>query len=142
MRSLIFTLLMLLTGPLWAASCLETARAINHDLRPRLDAAELAEVLTSLNRSGQLPGKFVTKRQANAGGWKPGSDLWETQPGKSIGGDRFGNRERALPAGQYQEADLDYKGGKRGAKRIVFSRERRFVTIDHYQTFREVPACQ
>ena len=50
---------------------------------------------------------------------------------------------RQLPYGQWREADLDYKGGHRGAKRLIFSREgRRFVTVDHYRTFTEIPACQ
>ncbi|XLM21567.1 ribonuclease, partial [Chromobacterium piscinae] len=71
----------------------------------------------SLDRDGRLPDKFVTKRQAQDAGWKPGRSLWSVAglQGKSIGGDRFGNYEKRLPAGQWQEADLNYKGGKRGA---------------------------
>ena len=43
----------------------------------------------------------------------------------------------------WREADLDYKGGRRGAKRLVFSNDgRRMVTVDHYDTFTEVPACR
>ena len=58
-------------------------------------------------------------------------------PGKSIGGDRFGNYERRLPAGSYKECDIDTKGKKsRGAKRIVFSNDGLiYYTDDHYETF-------
>ncbi|WP_333583830.1 ribonuclease domain-containing protein, partial [Rivihabitans pingtungensis] len=45
-------------------------------------------------------------------------------------------------AAEWTEADLDYRGGKRNAKRLVFSARQRFVTTDHYQTFVEIPACQ
>jgi guanyl-specific ribonuclease Sa len=74
-------------------------------------------------------------------------DLWKVKnlKGKSIGGDRFGNRERQLPDGgrKWREADLDYKGGQRGAKRLLYSDDGlRMVTVDHYATFREVPACR
>jgi ribonuclease T1 len=96
-------------------------------------------------RSGQLPDQFIPKRQAQAAGWQPGRSLWSVPglQGKSIGGDRFGNYEKQLPKGQWQEADLNYKGGKRGAYRLVFSRDgQRFVSVDHYQHFIEVPACQ
>ncbi len=47
--------------------------------------------------SGALPKNFITKRQARALGWQGGS-LEPYAPGKSIGGDRFGNYERRLPA--------------------------------------------
>lgn len=125
-----------------ATSCRDVAEKLNASLHPRVDTAELADVLTSLNRSGQLPGKFIGKRQAQEAGWRPGKNLWHVLPGRSIGGDYFGNREGRLPKARYAEADLDYRGGKRGGKRIVFSRESRFVTVDHYQTFIEVPSCQ
>jgi guanyl-specific ribonuclease Sa len=87
----------------------------------------------------------VTKKQARSAGWSAGKDIWSVKSlkGKSIGGDTFGNFEKRLPKGRWREADLDYKGGKRGAKRIVFSADgRRTITVDHYQTFQEVPACR
>jgi len=63
--------------------------------------------------------------------------------GSSIGGDRFQNREGRLSDNQWREADLDYKGGRRGAKRLIFSQDgKRFVTVDHYRTFMEVPQCR
>lgn len=131
----------------FAASCREAAQALNQRLQPKIDEAELAGMLDALNesRNAQLPGKFVTKRQAQQAGWRPGRDLWRVPVlgGKSIGGDRFGNREGRLPRGDWREADLDYQGGHRGAKRLLFSRDGlRSVTVDHYQTFAEVPPCR
>ncbi|MBS1154905.1 MAG: putative ribonuclease precursor [Proteobacteria bacterium] len=142
MRSLFLLLFSLACHLASAASCEDTANALNQRLNPKINAVELAGILTHLNRSGRLPDQFVTKKAATAAGWRPGSNLHATQPGKSIGGDRFGNYEKRLPGGQYTEADLDYRGGKRGAKRFVFSRAQRFVTVDHYNTFLEVPPCQ
>ncbi|SFN35351.1 ribonuclease [Formivibrio citricus] len=142
MRIILIALLMLASQLAQAVSCREVAEKLNAALNPRVDAVELASVLSSLQQTGQLPDKFVTKRQAQQAGWQPGRNLWQTLPGKSIGGDYFGNREGRLPKSRYTEADLDYRGGKRGGKRIVFSRERRYVTVDHYQTFTEVPPCR
>ena len=130
-----------------AANCREAVHALNQRLQPKIDEAELANMLDVLNgsRNAQLPGKFVTKRQAQQTGWRPGRDLWNVPAlrFKSIGGDHFGNREGRLPRGDWREADLDYRGGHRGAKRLLFSRDGlRRVTVDHYQTFIEVPPCR
>lgn len=130
-----------------AASCREAAHLLNQRLQPKIDEAELANMLETLNesRNAQLPGKFVTKRQAQQTGWRPGRDLWNVPAlrFRSIGGDHFGNREGRLPRGDWHEADLDYQGGHRGAKRLLFSRDGlRRVTVDHYQTFVEVPPCR
>ncbi|MDH3237450.1 MAG: ribonuclease [Deltaproteobacteria bacterium] len=132
-----------------AEPCESAVHALNGRLSPGIDEKELVSVLQSLAASSnrKLPPNFVTKGQARKRGWRPGRDLWEMPDlrGKSIGGDRFQNREGNLPDGgrRWREADLDYKGGKRGAKRLVFSDDgRRMVTVDHYQTFTEVPACR
>lgn len=92
--------------------------------------------------SGALPKNFITKRQARELGWQ-GGPLEPYAPGKSIGGDRFGNYERRLPAlndGSYKECDIDTKGRPRGAKRLVFTSKgkRIYYTDDHYRTFKEV----
>ncbi len=132
-----------------AETCESVVHALNQRLSPGIDEEELVSVLRSLAASGNrmLPPNFVTKGQATKRGWRPGRDLWETPGlrGKSIGGDRFQNRERNLPDGRrsWREADLDYRGGKRGAKRLVYSDDgKRMVTVNHYQTFTEVPACR
>jgi ribonuclease T1 len=127
--------------------CLAAVKALNQKLAVKIDEVELLDILASLKTTQRLPDKFVTKAQASKLGWKPGQDLWKKKKlyGKSIGGDRFQNRENRLPGGRqpYFEADLDYKGGKRNAKRLIFTRDARcYVTVDHYQTFIEVPPCR
>ena len=92
--------------------------------------------------NGALPRNFITKSAARALGWH-GGPLEPYAPGKSIGGDRFGNYERRLPrlnGGYYRECDIDTKGRPRGAKRLVFTQkgQRIYYTDDHYQTFKEV----
>jgi hypothetical protein len=130
-----------------AEPCETVVAAVNQRLSPRIDEQELVGMLRSLNSSHdrKLPSKFVTKKEAKGQGWRPGKDLWSVSAlrGASIGGDRFGNRERRLPDNSWREADLDYKGGRRGAKRLVFSGDGvRYVTVDHYRTFVEVPSCR
>lgn len=92
---------------------------------------------------GSLPARYVTKREAEALGWRPGDDLCRVARGRVIGGDRFHNRERRLPEARgrsWREADLDFDCGRRGARRLVFSSDGLiFVTLDHYESFREVP---
>ena len=90
---------------------------------------------------GKLPANFITKSQAESLGWE-GGPLWDYAPGKSIGGDVFGNREGLLPkkSGRtWYECDIDYKGESRGAKRIVFSNDGLvYYTDDHYESFTQI----
>jgi ribonuclease T1 len=137
------------TPPAWAERCEAVVKELNHSLHPRVDERELFVILKVLNETDnqRLPPKFVTKDEARKLGWNPGSNLWgyDRLKGKSIGGDIFGNREGKLSNGKrrWREADLDYKGGKRGAKRILYSSDGlRMITVDHYKTFKEVPPCQ
>jgi len=105
-----------------------------------------ARTIWHVHMTGRLPACYLTKRAARDRGWRPGTNLWQVAPGTAIGGDRFSNREGRLPAAyRYVEADLDYRGGHRGAKRLVFARSTRgrwrlWVTVDHYRTFVRVPA--
>lgn len=143
--SLLLLLAALSLPALAQPSCTDAAAQANRQSGNKLDTAELSDALLSLNRDGRLPDKFVTKRQAQDAGWKPGRSLWSVPAlkGKSIGGDRFGNYEKRLPAGKWQEADLNYKGGKRGAYRLVFSKQGlRYVSVDHYNNFIEVAPCR
>lgn len=92
---------------------------------------------------GHLPDNYITKAEAQALGWdNTKGNLKKVAPGKSIGGDRFGNYEGQLPKAskrKYFECDIDYKSGKRNAKRIVFSNDGLvFYTDDHYQTFQQL----
>ena len=130
-----------------AQSCEKIVRSVNERLSPRINEKELVEVLRYLNATDhkKLPPHFLNKREARSWGWRPGKDLWSVKGlrGCSIGGDRFHNREGQLPDDQWREADLDYRGGRRGGKRLVYSRSGdRFVTVDHYQTFLEVEPCE
>ena len=90
---------------------------------------------------GELPENFITKREAQELGWDR-NYLSDVAPGMSIGGDRFGNYEGKLPrAGgrKFFECDANYRGGKRGAERIVYSNDGRvWYTKDHYETFTEL----
>jgi hypothetical protein len=108
--------------------------------------AAAARTFWHVHVTGRLPGCYLTKRAAARRGWRRGTSLWRVAPGAAIGGDHFSNREGRLPAAyRYVEADLDYRGGHRGAKRLVFARStkgrwRLWVTVDHYRTFVRVPA--
>ena len=98
------------------------------------------EVALYLHRYGHLPENFITKAEARDLGWDSGrGNLQEAAPGKSIGGDRFGNYEGNLPEAEgrvYHECDIDYTGGTRNAKRIVYSNDGYiYYTDDHYNTF-------
>lgn len=87
-----------------------------------------------------LPSNYITKDEAKELGWvsKEGN-LGEVAPGKSIGGDYFGNYEELLPeedGREYRECDIDSDGGYRGAKRIVYSNDGLiYYTEDHYESF-------
>ncbi len=98
------------------------------------------EVAAYLNEFGHLPDNFITKQEAQALGWESKEgNLDEVAPGKSIGGDYFGNYEEVLPDAEgrtYHECDIDYEGGFRNAKRIVYSDDGLiYYTEDHYETF-------
>ncbi len=97
------------------------------------------EVALYIHTYGHLPDNFITKKQAQALGWE-GGKLEPYAPGKSIGGDYFGNYEGQLPkkkGRKYFECDIDTQGKKsRGAKRIVYSNDGLvYYSDDHYETF-------
>lgn len=101
------------------------------------------EVALYIHTYGKLPVNYITKKQAEELGWDPEKgNLSDILPGMSIGGNVFGNYEGALPrAGgrRYFECDIDYEGGYRGAKRIVYSNDGLvFYTEDHYNTFEQI----
>ena len=101
------------------------------------------EVALYIETYGELPDNYLTKDEAYALGWnsKEGN-LWEVADGMSIGGDIFGNREGLLPESDsriYYECDIDYEGGYRNGKRIVFSNDGLiYYTEDHYESFEEL----
>lgn len=97
------------------------------------------EVALYIHTYGKLPQNFIKKNEAKKLGWEGGS-LEPYAPGRSIGGDRFGNYEGLLPEAEgrrYTECDIDTMGrSSRGAKRIVFSNDGLiYYTGDHYKSF-------
>lgn len=111
--------------------------------RDVLQGAEEVAIVEHIIAHGSLPDSFITKNQARDLGWVASEgNLRKVAPGKSIGGDRFMNREKELPDApgrKYFEADLNYHGGSRGAERLVYSSDGLiFVTRDHYRSFQEV----
>lgn len=101
------------------------------------------EVAEYIDLYGELPENYITKNEARELGWvaKEGN-LWDVAPNASIGGDYFGNFEELLPEApgrDYYEADIEYEGGHRNAKRLVFSNDGLyFYTEDHYDSFDEI----
>ena len=97
------------------------------------------DVAEYLHAYGRLPGNFITKKEAQALGW-PGGDLWKYAPGKSIGGDYFGNYEGLLPKDtRYHECDVNYAGGSRGAERLIYGDDGSiYYTDDHYASFTQL----
>lgn len=88
----------------------------------------------------RLPDNYITKKEAEKLGWDSSKgNLWDVAPGMSIGGSKFGNYEGLLPEDddrQYYECDIDYEGGYRNAKRIVYSNDGLiYYTEDHYESF-------
>ncbi len=99
-----------------------------------------ATVAAYIYTFNKLPSNFITKKEAEQLGWVSSKgNLTDVAPGKSIGGDRFGNYEGQLPKGNYRECDVNYKSGRRGAERIIFSKDGDiYYTKDHYSTFEKL----
>lgn len=98
------------------------------------------EVADYIHLFDHLPDNYITKSEAKKLGWiAEEGNLWDVTDHKSIGGDKFQNYEMKLPKAdkrQYYECDIDYEGGQRNAKRIVFSNDGLiYYTEDHYNTF-------
>ena len=96
-----------------------------------------------IHEYGHLPSNYISKTKAKKAGWvSTKGNLWDVLPGMSIGGSELYNDEGALPdaAGRrWTECDIDYEGGYRNAKRIVFSNDGLvFYTDDHYKTFEQL----
>ena len=90
-----------------------------------LPVTDPQQIVDYLDIYGELPENFITKNEAKALGWDSRYNyVGEVAPGKSIGGDRFGNYEGLLPekkGRKWFECDANYRGKKRGAERVLFS---------------------
>ncbi len=158
-------IVLLLTVALLLSSCtanaLETAKKKKNTAAPQATAVvetptavpeptatpgpldEAQRIADYIFEHGELPDNSITKKQAQALGWDSAFNyVSDVAPGKSIGGDYFGNYEQKLPAvksRKYYEADCFYKGGKRNAYRIIYSTDGHvWYTEDHYNTFIEL----
>ena len=108
-----------------------------------LPVTDPQQIVNYLALYGELPENFITKNEARDLGWDSRYNyVGEVAPGKSIGGDRFGNYEGLLPEAKgrtWYECDANYRGKKRGAQRVLFSSDGLYYyTDDHYQTFTEM----
>ena len=54
-------------------------------------------VAAYIHKYKTLPSNYIIKKEARKLGWKEKGTLDRVAPGKSIGGDRFGNYEKLLP---------------------------------------------
>ena len=98
------------------------------------------EVAAYIHTYQELPDNYITKSTAVSMGWQSDKgNLWVVADHMSIGGDTFGNREGLLPSASgrtWKECDVNYKGGYRGAERLVYSNDGLiYYTKDHYSTF-------
>ena len=120
-----------------------TVDAADYDIERDGLYDSMEEVAIYLTFFEELPENYITKREAQNLGWdNRKGNLWQVAEGCSIGGDRFGNYEGALPdekGRRWTECDIDFDGGYRNGKRIVFSNDGLlYYTGDPYQTFDEV----
>lgn len=131
MKKLLFSLLI---GLLVLAGCQDVKIDYNQNYTSK------DEVALYLHTYDELPPNYITKAEAYDLGWEPSEqNLWEITDQKSIGGDRFMNREKLLPDNTYFEADIDYNGKGRNAKRLVYSNDGKiYYTDDHYASFEEL----
>ena len=107
---------------------------------PIMDPQGIADYIF---KYGKLPDNFITKKEAQALGWDSSYNyVGDVAPGKSIGGDKFGNYEGLLPSKkgrQWYEADCYYEGKKRNAHRILYSNDGLvYYTDDHYESFTQM----
>ena len=124
-------------------ACAPTDSASSGDSQPAIaeDGSYTSkdEVALYIHTYGHLPENYITKDEAYDLGWKSEGTLDEVAPGKSIGGDYFGNYEGVLPdepGREYHECDIDYESGNRNGKRIVYSNDGNiYYTEDHYNSF-------
>ncbi len=139
--ALLLVLLLLLTGAL--AEQMIRVNADDYPVERGGWYSTLEEVAVYLTAYRQLPENYITKNQASGLGWSSSAgNLWKVAPGKSIGGDRFGNYEGQLPSKKgrtWKECDINYAGGYRGAERLLFSTDGLiYYTADHYSHFTQV----
>ncbi len=139
--SVLLAVVMLLSGcGMTQATAIKSTAPTEEAIAEDESYSSKEEVAEYIYLYGHLPPNYITKKEAQELGWEASkANLWEVAPNMSIGGDRFGNREGLLPSAKgrkYYECDIDFDGGYRNAKRIVFSNDGLiYYTEDHYQSF-------
>lgn len=122
----------------------DTEENVDEKLEARIDEdgyyISKEDVSLYIHIYNKLPKNYITKKEARDLGWEASKgNLWDVTDKKSIGGDKFGNREGKLPekeGRQYYECDINYEGGHRGAERLVYSNDGLiYYTGDHYDSF-------
>jgi Guanyl-specific ribonuclease Sa len=106
---------------------------------------EPTAIAAYLFEHGKLPDNFITKKEAESLGWDSRKNhVSDVAPGKSIGGDHYGNYEKLLPMEKgrtWQECDCNYVEGPRNAYRICFSNDGLvYYSDDHYKSFTPMEA--
>jgi len=129
----------------FAASAAGNKNRKNTEAETAEAMAAAQEIADYLFEYGELPDHFIRKKEAQELGWDPKvkhNCVSDVAPGKSIGGDYFGNYEERLPVvngRKYYEADCYYFGGDRNEYRIIYSNDGHvWFTGDHYNTFIEL----
>ena len=108
---------------------------------PLQAAQELVDYLA--NHDGELPERYITKKDAQNLGWDSSRNyVSDVAPGCALGGTYFGNYEGLLPTAKgrrYYECDCYYTRGKRNAYRLVYSNDGLyFYSADHYATYTQL----
>jgi len=139
--AVLFALLLLLAPTALAKTI--TVDAADYDVEEGGWYDTMEEVAIYLTFFEELPDNYMTKKDAQALGWESRKgNLWDVADGCSIGGDRFGNYEGLLPDAKgrkWTECDIDFDGGFRNGKRVVFSNDGLiYYTDDHYESFDEI----
>ncbi|MGG4404019.1 ribonuclease domain-containing protein [Paenibacillus amylolyticus] len=140
-RKFAYTLVIILAALLFSGCTSESLRDLGSpQVSEDMGFDEVADYISEHN---ELPPNYITKKEARELGWEPSEgNLREVAPGKSIGGDVFGNREGLLPKKKgriWYEADINYSGGRRGSDRILYSNDGLiYQTTDHYKSFEQL----
>nr|WP_024968099.1 ribonuclease domain-containing protein [Pantoea sp. IMH] len=123
-----------------------TPDAPTQDSRENGNITELTRqdgVIRYLQQQQRLPPYYIKKTAARQRGWQPEKgNLCDVLPGRAIGGDRFYNRENQLPNSQgrkWFEADVNYRCGRRGSERLLYSSDGLiYLSRDHYRHLERV----
>ncbi len=91
---------------------------------------------------GNLPEYYLSQEDFKTLGWKRGKAPSNYIMGKMMFNTIYKNSNSHLPMAPgrtWSEADINYKTGRRGSARILWSNDGLiFVTYDHYKTFYEI----